>query len=645
MSACDSWMDIQMAAIFGNAEALAAIDKVAAELGPHATDAEREAVWQRMLKENAEEKAKNEPEEPDARRPRLNTEDVEEVRHDDQGRPQMRMVNDEPPSGRLEGNVLVYDPRGVDKKPTEVPAQVPAEVPTEVPTEAPKIEESDEETDTEEIARDVKDPEPSATAVQKFALLEPFMTRPREVYYSFKDITEHQAIIVRPPRFNDGCLDQSAETLTDDKSTFSERFLEKPKVLRRVNLLKFRVKVGASLPELFKLFCDGIRLVPSDFVNVYKIDEEHVWVLWRKDDQRLVTFPTDLHFVDRHTLSSAGGTNVQSVNSRLRSAPLALQLLPSITCMKLGRLHDMDPSSILAVCRDKSRFELLVARLVAQMTPDNSRSGFDRALVSGWGTIKELLEPLSNKLDKVLYFVMDSRIPPITDYEGFKDNGYDCFDLKGEYFDVDLKSMTACTLKEVMSKPKHQAHYSRRSIVFMGATRDGKTELAKILARRLAVIHQREVPMTERKFVVVRGVEQLKSDELRSHMTTNVPLVFDDLMPGKCMHRDAEPTSFLKNFFEPVPGELYCRYVCANLAACPHIFTTNEGELNKWLALRPDHGELTDAHKNAVLARTVFFRTTRKLYSPNQNAASAEVNVAEHLLAKTELRRAKELGF
>ena len=57
MSACDSWMDVQMASIFGNAEALMAIDKVAAELGPHATDAEREAVWQRM-KEKAEESSK-----------------------------------------------------------------------------------------------------------------------------------------------------------------------------------------------------------------------------------------------------------------------------------------------------------------------------------------------------------------------------------------------------------------------------------------------------------------------------------------------------------------------------------------------------------------------------------------------------------
>ena len=458
----------------------------------------------------------------------------------------------------------------------------------------------DEETDVEEIVRDVPDLGPSDTAVQKFALLEPFMTRPREVYYSFKDIAEHQAIIVRPPRFHDGCLVQNAETLTADRATFSERFLEKPKVLRRVNLLKFRVSADASLPELFRLFCDGIRLVPSDFVNVYKIDATHMLVLWRKDDQRLVAFPPDFSFVERHTLSSTGGTNPHSVNSRLRSALLALQLLPCITCMELGQLEDMDPSSILAVCRDKSRFELLVARLVAQMTPEKMCTGFDRALVSGWGTIKELLEPLSNKLDKVLYFVMDPRIPPINDYEGFAENSYDCFDLEGEYFDVDLKSMKRCTLKEVMSKPKHPAHYSRRSIVFMGATRDGKTELAKILMRRLAVIHQREAPMAERKLIVIRGVEQLKSDELRSHMTTNVPLVFDDLMPGKCMHRDAEPTSFLKNLFEPVPGELYCRYVCAVVAACPRIFTTNEGELNKWLALRPEHGELTDAHKHAV---------------------------------------------
>jgi hypothetical protein len=481
--------------------------------------------------------------------------------------------------------------------------------------------------------------------VKKFAALEPFMTRPREIYYSFKDISEQQAIIVRAPHFHDGCLALNPAKLTSCRSTFSDTSDRLPKVLRRVSLLKFRVDGSASLPELFRHFCDSIRVLPSDYVNMYQLDASHVCVLWRKDDQRQVVFPDSLHFVERQTLSDVGGTNPHSVNIRLRSALLALQSLPCITCMELGPLEDMDPIGVLAVCRDKSRFELLVARLTAQMKPDKARCGFDRALVSAWGTIKDLLEPVSNKLDKILYFVMDCRIPSIDDYEGFKTKGYDCFDLKGQYFSVDSKSMEPCTLKTIMTDPTHSAHYSRRSLVFIGETRDGKTELAKILSRRLAVIHQRDVPMTERKFVVVRGVEQLKSEELRSHMTTNVPVVFDDLMPGRCMHRDAEPTSFLKNLFEPVPGELYCRYVCANVAAGPRIFTTNESDLATWLALRPDHGELTDAHKHAVLARAVFFRTKGKLYSVAQNTGSSEFNVAEHLLAMSELPRAKELGF
>ena len=77
MSAYGNFMELQLAAILDDPEALVAIDKVAAELGPNATDAEREVVWQRMLKENAEKKEEpeeqpeepEEPEEPTARRP------------------------------------------------------------------------------------------------------------------------------------------------------------------------------------------------------------------------------------------------------------------------------------------------------------------------------------------------------------------------------------------------------------------------------------------------------------------------------------------------------------------------------------------------------------------------------------------------
>ena len=214
MSAYSSWMDIQMAAIFGNAEALAAIDKVTAELGPNATDAEREVVWQRVLKENAEEaeKAKkpDESEEPDARRPRLNTEDLEEVHHDDQGSPQMRMVNDEPPSGRLEGDVLVYDPRGVEE-PAELPAEVPAEVPTEEPkAEAPlgvlgDLSPAERAIADPDVAAILDDPEvleiftlmrqeAPESDIAAVTVLMPYMSKPSEVLYTFGDIGTQNAI-------------------------------------------------------------------------------------------------------------------------------------------------------------------------------------------------------------------------------------------------------------------------------------------------------------------------------------------------------------------------------------------------------------------------------------------------------------------
>jgi hypothetical protein len=245
----------------------------------------------------------------------------------------------------------------------------------------------------------------------------------------------------------------------------------------------------------------------------------------------------------------------------------------------------------------------------------------------------------------VVYYVLDPRLPRIDDYPGFPERGYDCFALTGKYFDIETKSMKPCTLREVMDEPTHPAHYSRRSLVFMGETRDGKTVLAKLLARRWAFMHQRDVPEGERKFVVMRGVEPLKSEAIREHLLPQVPIVFDDLMPGKAMHPSAEPTSFLKNLFEPVPGELHCRYVSAVLAAGGRIFTTNESEVDRWLALRGEHGEITKARKDAVLARVAFFRTQGRLYSANQAQESASSTDGEHILAKAASAAGRKHGI
>ena len=320
-----------------------------------------------------------------------------------------------------------------------------------------------------------------------------------------------------------------------------------------------------------------------------------------------------------------------------------LMYMKSVSCLTVGPMEV--PVAVVAAAKDMTRTELLFARLAAQMVPDKERSTFERALVSGWSSINEILDQKASKLDMILYYVHDARIPRIDSYPQFVEKGLDCFALEGSYYDVDRKCMQPCTLKQVMSDAAHPAHYSRRSLVFTGETRDGKTFLARVLARRLAVMHQRETNMQLRKFLVVRGVEQLKSEAVQAHLEPQVPVVFDDLMPGKAMHVNAEPTSFLKNLFEPVSGELYCRYTCAQLAPAPRLFTTNEGDMDKWLALRSESGELTKAHKDAVMARAVFFKTLGRLYSEAQSAGSNLESAAENMLAQCELAKCTRWGF
>ena len=96
-AAMDAWMELQMAAIFGNLQAQADIDRVAAEVGPNPTDAERVAVWQRLSKEDAEKQ--------------------EEIKFNDGGGTMFtQKVNDESLSGRLEGSAPVCKPTSADEK-------------------------------------------------------------------------------------------------------------------------------------------------------------------------------------------------------------------------------------------------------------------------------------------------------------------------------------------------------------------------------------------------------------------------------------------------------------------------------------------------------------------------------------------------
>ena len=697
MAAYGTFMELQLAAILDDVEALVAIDKIAAELGPHGTDAQREVVWQRMLKENAEEAEKEkkeepeeQPEEPTARRPRLNTEDVEEVHHDDEGRPQLRMANDEPPNGLLEGGVLVCDPANADKKPEnkkpdekseDAPVQslaasssdlgsvssvgfpplgsvssvgfppLVATLMAEEPKEEPKKDAPRVLGDLSPAERAIADPDVAAilddpevleifhlvrqeapeSDIAAFTVLAPYLSKPREVLYTFGDIDTQNAITAEHPIYKEDAY-PPANPL-EDRNLFAAPIENLPKVLRRVNMLKFTVEGSVSLPYVFAAFAKAVGLLQSDHINVYKRSETEFYILWFKSDQRTVKFPTDFKFTGRHTLCTSGG-NTKNFHSKFVSVLKSLACMPRLVCLTVGELSKFSPTNVLAVCRDMSRTELLVTRLLAQM-----------ALVVGLGTLQELISPKATRLSQILFYATDERVHKITEYPEWEVNGYDSFGLKGEYYDIRTEQMVECTLKQVMTDAAHPAHYGRRAVVIMGKTRDGKTELMKTLARRMAASHQRDLDISQRRFIVVRGTEQLRCEELRDHLVEHVPIIFDDLLPGKAMHSQAEPTSFLKNLMEPIVGEIYCRYSNVTLPTGPRIFTTNEADVKNWLRLR-DNVPLEQAHLDAVLARSVFFRTTRRIYSDVMETSELKESLGvEQMLATTELAKLKEFGF
>jgi hypothetical protein len=713
MSAFNNFMELQLAAILGeDPEALVAIDKIAAELGPHATDAQREVVWKRTLKEKntkphllfgggASLLAKRpflkqlelplkQPASPvvadlaaieenfkalalerertleDA----LADGEVRDVKKPDKKEAEDVVMEQSTPthvqslaassSGLGSVSSVGFPPLGSVSSVGFPPlvATLMAEEPKEEPKkDAPRVL-----GDLSPAERAIADPDVAAilddpevleiftlmrqevpeSDIAEFTVLAPYLSKPREVLYTFGDIDTQNAITAEHPIYKEDAY-PPANPL-EDRNLFAAPIETLPKVLRRINMLKFTVEGSVSLPYVFAAFAKAVGLLQSDHINVYKRSETEFYILWFKSDQRTVKFPTDFKFTGRHTLCTSGG-NTKNFHSKFVSVLKSLACMPRLVCLTVGELSKFSPTNVLAVCRDMSRTELLVTRLLAQMTSETERNSFQRALVVGWGTLQELISPKATRLSQILFYATDERVHKITEYPEWEVNGYDSFGLKGEYYDIRTEQMVECTLKQVMTDAAHPAHYGRRAVVIMGKTRDGKTELMKTLARRMAASHQRDLDISQRRFIVVRGTEQLRCEELRDHLVAHVPIIFDDLLPGKAMHSQAEPTSFLKNLMEPIVGEIYCRYSNVTLPTGPRIFTTNEADVKNWLRLR-DNVPLEQAHLDAVLARSVFFRTTRRIYSDVMETSELKESLGvEQMLATTELAKLKEFGF
>ena len=709
MAAYGTFMELQLAAILDDPEALAAIDKIAAELGPHGTDAQREVVWQRTLKEKntkphllfgggasllakrpflkqlelplkqpglpvvADLAAIEENFKALALERERTLEDaiafgeVREVKKPDKKEAEDVVMEQSTPtpvqslaaSSSDLGSVssVGFPPLGSVSS-VGFPPLVAEEPKEEPKKDAPRVlgDLSPAEraiADPDVVAAILGDPEvleifhlmrqeAPESDIAEFTVLAPYLSKPREVLYTFGDIDTQNAITAEHPIYKEDAY-PPANPL-EDRNLFAAPIETLPKVLKRVNVLKFTVEGNVSLPYVFAAFAKAVGLLQSDHLNVYKRSETDFYILWF-NDQRTVKFPPDFKFTGRHTLCTSSGGNNNNFHPKLVSVLKSLACMPRLVCLTVGELSKFSPTNVLAVCRDMSRTELLVTRLLAQMTSETERNSFQRALVVGWGTLQELISPKATRLSQILFYATDERVHKITEYPEWEVDGYDSFGLKGEYYDIRTEQMVECTIKQVMTDAAHPAHYGRRAVVIMGKTRDGKTELMKTLARRMAASHQRDLDISQRRFIVVRGTEQLRCEELRDHLVAHVPIIFDDLLPGKAMHSQAEPTSFLKNLMEPIVGEIYCRYSNVTLPTGPRIFTTNEADVKNWLRLR-DNVPLEQAHLDAVLARSVFFRTTRRIYSDVMETSELKESLGvEQMLATTELAKLKEFGF
>ena len=137
-----------------------------------------------------------------------------------------------------------------------------------------------------------------------FAVLRPYLSKHSEVLYTYGNIGTQSAIVAELPVYKEGTGSPSTNPL-EDETLFAASTKDLPKVLRRVNVLKFTVEGGADLPHVFATFAKAVHLSQTDHINVYKRSETEFCILWFKNDQRTVKFPPEFKFTGRHTLCTA----------------------------------------------------------------------------------------------------------------------------------------------------------------------------------------------------------------------------------------------------------------------------------------------------------------------------------------------------
>ena len=485
-------------------------------------------------------------------------------------------------------------------------------------------------------------------------ILFPYSVRPREVVQcrGFNSALVLQA--PRPHRHSQGhesiiplgervsCQSHYRELLNkfDEKDDRVDK-------MKKLTLLTFKV-AATNVLNIWSGVAKAIEFRDTDGINAYCIDDDTYMVLIYKRDQRKTPGVHKLPgFLKRYVGSKKHAANDIKITELVMSVLHTCQNMDSVCTLFCEELSKSSAFDLVAACRDMDYTELLYHRLAAQMVAEKQRDEFQRALCAGWGTIEQLIKASTvNTLKEKVWFATDERIAKLSSYKNFESFKWACFPVECKYFATDIEKIQSTDLNTILTNPKHPASYRKRSIVIMGKTRDGKSELAKSLARMMATMHQHHVVIEKRKFIFVTSAEDFKIEGLASHIEENVPLIFDDINPGKCMHHQADPLEFMKNMFTVKEARsLYMRNFNANLKAGPKIFTTNSNTITKFLELRPNQGEIGDDHVNAMLARCVLVEVKEKMYTHQQEDERDELEDDDWQTAKIEYDRCMGEGL
>ena len=219
------------------------------------------------------------------------------------------------------------------------------------------------------------------------------------------------------------------------------------------------------------------------------------------------------------------------------------------------------------------------------------------------------------------------------------------FDFECRYYDTVKKNIIPVTFQDIMADEKQATYYLKRSLVISGTTRDGKTYIARSIARLMAVAQQFDTPRPERKFIQVTSAEDFKIDGITLHVAKDVPILFDDISPGRCMRHAAGPVESMKAMFTTKEASsLHLRNYNAILQKCCKIFTTNALTIFDLLALRDSQGDICPTHIEAMSVWCVFIKVKSRLYTPVQCADQDDVEDVDKERRRAKLKSAFEDG-